>query len=225
MEAVEDNMEDEDYGDDGDSVEIVDELVDEPVHEPVNRKGDSKHVKGRTQDLPVPKEYTRQLIPYIFMMKDIMGNIMHIVFEEDCDIADVLEEEGNFTITKSDKALADFSSSVPGIIVTHGIWTRQVMCLKKLIDIKYPFCVMFPLGSLGKKGVSKQLKRCDNLTIIVLNNKYDFVTKSGESFDVDEFCGNFPEGYFEKSLYFAFTDEDDDLVEAEDTPPFMMRKL
>ena len=87
---------------------------------------------------------------------------------------------------------------------------------------------MFPLGSLGKKGVSKQLERCDNLTIIVLNKKYDFVTQSGKSFDVDEcawYCGNFPEGFFEKSLYFAFTEEDDDLVEIENTPPLMMKVL
>jgi len=218
IEAKEDNeaMEDEVESLSSEDTKIIEEVVDKPADKAVysNWRGNSnKKEQERRPDLHAPKEYTSKLIPYIYMYKDVIGNIAHIPFGEEGDIADVLEEEGNFTVMKSDKVLADFSPSDPGIIVTRGIWTKQVTCLKRLIDIGYPFCVLYPLASLGKKGFSKQLKRCDTLTLIVLNKKYDFLTKAGESVDVDEcawYCGNFVKGFFEKSLYFAFTDEDDD---------------
>jgi rRNA pseudouridine-1189 N-methylase Emg1 (Nep1/Mra1 family) len=55
-------------------------------------------------------------------------------------------------------------------------------------------------------NVSKQLERLNTLTVIVLNKRFMFKTMT-ENVDVEGcgwLCGNFPEGNFNKSIYFAF---------------------
>ena len=221
-----------------DNGELVEELydvpTDEPVDEPVNRnwRGGSNK-KGQVRRMNgdfyrTPKEYTRKGLEKIGLIREYIGDLVYEPFNGHGDISDVLEQEGNFRVMRSDKFtmetstdfFTDFKPTVPGLIFTNTPWDKKAMYLKRLVDIGYPFCVLFPLASMGKKGFSKELNRCSTLSIIVLNKKYNFLTEMDESVDVDccaWYCGNFPQGFFDSPLMFAFTDEDgDDEIDEDD---------
>ena len=105
--------------------------------------------------------------------------------------------------------LTDFKPN--GVTITNTPFHNKAAFLEVLAKSGAPFCALYPLTSMGFQGFSKQLNRLNTFAVILLNKRFPFTTKTGKQVDIENcawYCGNFPEGYFDKSLYFAFSPEE-----------------
>ena len=199
------------------SVDTDTPLTRSTKQRPFSKLNKERFNDGEVQDYyGTPEEYSLALLPYLDEIKEQVG----ARFNEPCDgeggISNVLEENGwtglktdKFSKKKSVDMLKSFKPN--GLTITNTPFHNKAAFLEVLVNSGAPFCALYPLKSMGQQGFSRQLNRLNTLAVIVLNKRFPFTTITGKPVGVEIcawYCGNFPEGYFDKSLYFAFSTEE-----------------
>jgi len=185
---------------------------------PFNKFNKERKIDDVIEDFySTPEEYTNVMISYIEPIKEEVGGIYNDPCNGNGATSKVLDDHGwtgvlndKYTMEKSVDMLTEFNPT-GGLIFTNTPFRNKAKFLEKMVDTGLPFCALFPVASMGLEGFSRQLNRLNTLAVIVLNKRFPFKTKTGKEVGIEScawYCWNFPEGYFDKSLYFAFSPEE-----------------